>query len=185
MNPELFERGCHKPIQTRRQKRTVWQQTAKQELLKDVDLDLPLEKLRQYQQTDESLAIIRGLVNNDDSGSRGFFYRDGLIYRRWVPRDISSEESFQVEQLVLPKPCRQTVLKLGHSIPLGGHLGKNKTHPHNCILQRFYWPTVYKDVAQYLRRVLLTRKLWDAEGHVLPWSLYQLLVSLLKELLWT
>jgi len=126
MDPELFEGGRQKPIQTRRQKRAVRQQVARQKLLGDIVPDLPLEKLRQYQQTDDSLAVIRGPANNVDSGSRGFFYRDGLIYRRWAPRDISSGKTFQVEQLVLPKPCRQTVLKLGLSIPLAGHLGKKK-----------------------------------------------------------
>jgi len=33
----------------------------------------------------------------------------------------------EVEQLVLPKSCRSIVLKVAHSIPLGGHLGRNKT----------------------------------------------------------
>ena len=42
------------------------------------------------------------------------------------------------EQLVLPKRCRETVLK----VPLAGHLG---------VLQHFYWPTVHRDVAEYCR----------------------------------
>ena len=143
---EQFVGGRHKPIQSCQQKRAVQQQAARQELLEDVDLDLPLEKLRHYQQTDDSLAVYRGLVNNDDIVHRGFFYRGGLIYHCWVTRDTISEESFQVEKLVLPKPCCQTVLKLGHSFPLAGHLGKSKTQ--NRILLRFYWATMYKDVAQ-------------------------------------
>jgi len=166
MDLELFEGGRHKPIQTRRQKRAARQQAARQKLMGDIDLDIPQEKLRQNQQTNDSLAIIRGLVNNDNSGNRGFFYRDGLIYRRWVPRDISSGESFQVEQLVLPKPCRQVVLKLGHSIPLAGHLGKNKTQ--NRILQRFYWPTVYKDVAQYCKTCVACQKAVGRRGPRAP-----------------
>ena len=54
-----------------------------------------------------------------------------------------------VEQLVLPKQCRKTVLHLAHTIPLAGHIGRDKTTRR--IPQRFYWPTVYKDTADYCR----------------------------------
>ena len=37
--------------------------------------------------TDDSLATIRNLVSKGDSEDRVFFERNGLIYRRWVPRD--------------------------------------------------------------------------------------------------
>jgi len=57
MDLELFVGGRHKPIQSCQQKRAVQQQAARQKLLEDVDLDLPLEKLRHYQQTDDSLAV--------------------------------------------------------------------------------------------------------------------------------
>ena len=51
--------------------------------------------------------------------------------------------------MVLPKRCRGTVLKLAHDVPLGGHLGKEKT---GCrLLRRFYWPTLFKDVAEFCR----------------------------------
>ena len=39
------------------------------------------------------------------------------------------------------------MLELAHSIPLAGHLGKKKTA--QGILQRFYWPTLFKDVGEY------------------------------------
>ena len=52
-----------------------------------------------------------------------------------------------VEQLVLPLQCRKVVLGLAHDIPLTGHLGMDKTARQ--ILQRFYWPTLYKDVADF------------------------------------
>lgn len=54
-----------------------------------------------------------------------------------------------LEQMVLPSSCRMAVLNLTHKIPLAGHLGKNKTTRR--ILQRFYWPTLYRDVANYCR----------------------------------
>eukprot|EP00731_Ephydatia_muelleri_P013583 Em0007g893a len=46
--------------------------------------------------------------------------------------------------------CRSVVMELAHSIPLAGHLGKNKTTDR--VLQRFYWPTLRKDVADFCKR---------------------------------
>ena len=60
-----------------------------------------------------------------------------------------SSEDMEVEQLILPAQCCHSVLQLAHTIPLVGHLGKDKTAQQ--ILQRFYWPTLYKDVEDYCR----------------------------------
>ena len=54
-----------------------------------------------------------------------------------------------IEQLVLPTRCRDAVLAIAHKIPLGGHLGKTKTTQR--LLQRFYWPTLHRDVAGFHR----------------------------------
>ena len=54
-----------------------------------------------------------------------------------------------MEQLVDPLQCRKTTLQLAHDIQLAGHMGKEKTARR--VLQRFYWPTLYRDVAEYCR----------------------------------
>ena len=77
-----------------------------------------------------------------------FFKRDGLLYRKWTPPGRNGQD-MEVEQLVLPQQCRGTVVTLAHSIPLSDYLGKDKTA--HRILQRFYWPTLYKDVAAYCK----------------------------------
>jgi len=42
----------------------------------------------------------------------------------WTPeKDVDS-----IQQLVLPKQYRQSVLKTAHSIPMAGHLGRKKNH---------------------------------------------------------
>ena len=46
---------------------------------------------------------------------------------------------------VVPSKCRSDVLNLAHSIPFAGHLGRKKTADQ--VLQRFYWPTLFQDVA--------------------------------------
>ena len=77
----------------------------------------------------------------------GYFQRDGVMYRRWVPQGRGEKDV--VEQVVLPKQCRRAVLELTHTIPLGGHLGKKKTAEK--IWRIFYWPTLFRDVADFCR----------------------------------
>ena len=55
-----------------------------------------------------------------------------------------------MEQLDLPQVCRPTVLALAHTIPLAGHLGRDKTARR--VLQRFYWPALFRDMADYCKR---------------------------------
>ena len=52
-----------------------------------------------------------------------------------------------MNQLLLPKQCRQKVLQLAHSIPLSGHMGRDRTLQR--IQQRFYWPSLFQDVDTY------------------------------------
>ena len=112
-------------------------------------LDVSSEEMRTMQASDTTLDAIREAAGGKpNSAGVGFFKRDGLLYRKWTPPGRNSKD-MEVEQLVLPQQCRGTVLTLAHSIPLSGHLGKDKTARR--ILQRFYWPTLYKDVAAYCK----------------------------------
>ena len=52
-------------------------------------------------------------------------------------------------QRILPKHCRKTILRLTHTVPLSDHLGQKKTAAR--IMQRFYWPTLFRDVADFCR----------------------------------
>ena len=64
--------------------------------------------------------------------------KDGVLFRVWRPRN--SEQTY--EQIVLPASYRDRVLKLAHSVPTTGHLGREKTAQR--ILRRFFWPTLFK-----------------------------------------
>ena len=61
-----------------------------------------------------------------------------------------------VEQLALPRPCRGTVLKLAHDIPASGHLGRRQTLRR--IQQRLFWPGMTRDVAEYCRCCKVSQK---------------------------
>ena len=110
-------------------------------------LDMTSQEFRTLQEADSTLEAIRqAAVGHPSTAGVGFFERDGLIYRRWVPPGRADDDT-AIEQLVLPVECREEVLKIAHDIPLSGHLGKDKTARR--ILQRFYWPTLYRDVAKH------------------------------------
>ena len=82
---------------------------------------------------------------HDASGGSGFYRNNGLLYRHWEPKRGAGT----IEQLMLPAKCIDAALAIAHEIPMGGHLGKTKTAQH--LLQRFYWPTLHRDVAKYCR----------------------------------
>ncbi len=112
-------------------------------------LNLTSDDLRRLQGKDSTLTAVRRAASGEACfAGIGFFQRDGLLYRRWTPPNQDREE-MAVEQLVLPLQCRRAVLQLAHEIPLAGHMGKNKAARR--ILQRFYWPSLFRDVAEYCK----------------------------------
>ena len=80
-----------------------------------------------------------------------------------------------MEQLVLPLQCRSTVLKLAHDIPAASHLGINKTKDR--VLQRYYWPGVFRDVANHCRTCEVCQraqgKRYGARAEMIPLPLIE------------
>ena len=110
----------------------------------DWDPALAQWNMRSMQKEDESLGSIR---KHAEEGTQNFVEEDGLLYRKWTRRDQGEDSN--INQLIFPVKCLQDVLKIAHSVPLEGHLGRKKTV--NRIALRFYWPTMYKDVANFCR----------------------------------
>ena len=141
----FLESVKEKKYLSRAQKREGRLQHAKAEKKstgRDWVLGLSQDELRRLQEKDKTL-------QNLDKGPHGpmFYKKNGLLYRQWQPRQQTAEP---VEQLVLPQACRKSVLELAHTIPLAGHMGRDKTARR--IQQRFYWPTLFKDVADYCQK---------------------------------
>ena len=113
----------------------------------ETPVDISREELQKLQDTDETLVEARAAA---ESSSGPFFRESGLLYRRWqsrAARNLGGGEG--VSQLVLPRECRHRVLQLAHSVPMSGHLGKKKTTAR--VAQRFYWPTMHHDIAEFCR----------------------------------
>ena len=108
--------------------------------------------LKTWQQEDESLEKIRkfadGTTMEDPESSVKFLRKEGVLYRLWKPPKRPAEFS-EYEQLVLPTKCRKIVLGLAHEVAMAGHLGITKTKDQ--VLQRYYWPGVFSDIAKYCR----------------------------------
>ena len=155
-DPSLFSPpGQEKPRLTRSQKRAARRQYQNPQEVETPSpnaqpLDLTTEQFRSLQQEDPSLEAPRSVADGHYSTSAGpgFFYREGLLYRR-RHKPGGGDPSTEIEQLVLPSSCRKSVIQLAHDIPLAGHLGRHKTTER--ILQRFYWPGLYRDVRDHCR----------------------------------
>ena len=166
LDDELFGVSKVKERKTRRMKREERKRRQKLEINEQVekvevstsdqmdfdqhDLDISAMELRVLQSTDPTLERARNEIKSGKSSD--YFLQDGLLYKTWVRSGYEGT----VEQLVLPQSCRGLVLQLAHSIPLAGHLSKVKMT--NQIFQRFYWSTVYKDVARYCRACIACQK---------------------------
>eukprot|EP00731_Ephydatia_muelleri_P034136 Em0048g12a len=154
LDEAIFQGGRQRPTQTRSQRRQKRQEHSRRvcpQLPADTGLNLSASELQKLQETDPTLSVLRKVSGREvDSGGGGsdvsVVVKDGLMYRV----KARTGELPGREQLVLPNQCRRVVIELAHSIPLAGHMGRNKTIGR--ILQRFYWPTVYKDVAEFCKR---------------------------------
>ena len=113
--------------------------------------DINSEILQQLQASDPSLKKVSRLAVYSDkvkSKSVAFSRQNELCYRKWTPRN-QVQQDFKVTQVVVPRGCRNSILKLAHDIPIAGQLGMKKTKDR--ILQNFYWPGIFQDVADYCR----------------------------------
>ena len=150
IDEESFKGGRSRVWKTRSQKRMERQAPAHSAL------EIGADEMKTLQAADATLNAVREAADGHPcSAGIGFFRRDGLLFRRWTPPGHDKQD-MSVEQLVLPVQCRRTVLQVAHDIPMSGHLGKEKTA--QSVLQRFYWPTLYRDVAEYCRTCEVCQK---------------------------
>ncbi|MEM7282981.1 MAG: DDE-type integrase/transposase/recombinase [Pseudomonadota bacterium] len=75
--------------------------------------------------------------------------QDDILYRSYLPGHLRKRGTFR-DQLVLPEALRGFVLHSCHDHALsGGHLGFKPTYEK--IRQRYWWPTVSRDVRNWCR----------------------------------
>eukprot|EP00066_Takifugu_rubripes_P025346 XP_011614612.1 PREDICTED: uncharacterized protein LOC105418111 [Takifugu rubripes] len=105
------------------------------------------------QSNDAEIAKLREDALSEDEIARvpvGYYLKDKVLMRKWHPPDIPASEDWAVvHQVIVPKAYRNDILSMGHCLPLGGHLGVNKTV--NKIIKQFFWSGLRKDVANFCR----------------------------------
>ena len=131
------------------------------EPIKEVDaLQTTPQQMRDWQQTDPTLRKVRELTSSQTpdigQGRATFFYRRGLIYRKWSPQSGANRDTLSRDQLVLPQQCRSVVLSITHDMPMAGHLCTNKSKGR--ILNCYYWPGIFRDVANYCKTCEVCQK---------------------------
>ena len=125
----------------RSQKRKDRYKHARQKVMaRDLTFDVSREELRKLQDEDPAIVSLK------KRKPQLLAEHNGLWYHLWTLKHCDEP----IEQLILPKNCHEIVCKLAHTIPLAGHLGRDKTIKR--ITRHFYWPSVFRDVAEYCRR---------------------------------
>ncbi|XP_078054186.1 uncharacterized protein LOC144479416 isoform X2 [Mustelus asterias] len=125
-------------------------------------------ELAEAQRTDPSLEAVRYQAmhpcNKTDGDMGGtFLYKEGILIRRWSPKEGFFKGSEVFEEVVVPELCRDEILKVAHNIPSSEHQGIKRTGRR--VLQYFYWPSVFTDVAHYCKaceKCHYSHKLGDA-----------------------
>ena len=148
-----------KEKKSRSEKREDRYKHARQKIMVgDMKLDISRQQLHKLQEEDHRIQGLR------EKNPQLLIEKNGLLYYLWTPKD--SEET--IEQLILPKQCHQTVCKLAHTIPLAGHLGRDKTIKR--ITRHFYWHTLlnFSDVAEYCRRCPECQRTTKGSQHKVP-----------------
>ena len=111
-------------------------------------LDRTKRQLILDQQTDVTLAPIRigGVREGVPLKNEGYYLDKGLMmHRRKMRDDRSGNEG--VDRAVVPESFRPEILRLGHDVPLAGHMGQEKTRER--IGAHFFWPNFHEEIAKY------------------------------------
>jgi hypothetical protein len=98
-----------------------------------------------------------------------------LVHKRYLnPKSLTGKDmhdgSRSVDRIVVPESCRNEILRVGHAIPLSGHMGGEKTF--NRISTNFFWPELRLDVRKYCATCpqcqMTTRKMKSSRAPLKP-----------------
>ena len=109
--------------------------------------------IREMQRADPELQPLLEQVLDDEESEKVpvcYVEAKGVLARKWrCPWLEANDPEGVVYQVVVPSALREHVLELAHDVPMSGHTGVRKTKAR--LLQHFWWPSVSKDVSEYVR----------------------------------
>lgn len=123
----------------------------------DRNLCIPIDgvdvgELRKLQEEDPEIQKLRELAIENCEVEKGtcYYLKEGVLWRRWRPPHVEVDDGmWDVNQIVVPKRCREELLNLAHATPFSGHMGVRKTLER--LRAEFFWPTMVADVALFVR----------------------------------
>lgn len=111
-------------------------------------LDISPKELRKLQSTDPTLETCFAALGKKTTSKKSAVIEFVLI-RDVLFRRYHTVERRDLEQLVVPKDLRNTVMKMAHEGLLSGHQGQRRTTDR--VLEEFYWPGVQADVTRFVK----------------------------------
>ena len=127
------------------------------QLIADQKSDVTLEKIR------------REAFQKAPEVSDGYFFTNDLLFHRKYLSDEHNGTRY-VDRIVVPESYRNEILRVGHTIPLSGHMGSKKTFDR--IAAHFSWPGLSFDVRKYCATCpqcqLVARKLKSKRAPLKP-----------------
>ncbi|XP_068707721.1 protein NYNRIN-like [Montipora foliosa] len=122
------------------------------------------------QKTDVTLVKVRSRVClSAQKEVDGYYLRNELLIHRKFNRELHNGERY-VDHVEVPETYRNEIPRVGHTIPLSGHLGTSKTL--SGIAAHFFWPGLHFDVRKYCATCpqcqLLSRKLKSKRAPLKP-----------------
>ncbi|XP_055865631.1 uncharacterized protein LOC129928743 [Biomphalaria glabrata] len=102
------------------------------------------EEFKVEQKNDETLFKMfkKAQSNINPQENNDPYFKEGLLMKN------SQYKNKTVEQIIVPKVYRKTIINTSHDVPFAGHMGVTKTKKR--ILQDFYWPGITKDVKKHI-----------------------------------
>ena len=103
------------------------------------------------QQLDPSLRECFNQCTRGDKqiGGQSFHLQNGVLVRKWSPKDRKISDQEAETQIVLPAIFRKKIMTLGHDIPLSGHMGTKASIDR--IRRNFFWPNMKRDIVLWVR----------------------------------
>ena len=124
-----------------------------QESGKFEDLSLSRNQLILEQEKDPDISSLIDKALPEDEIKKvpvGYYVKNNVLMRKWRPYDVPADAEWAVtHQIIVPKVYRSEILRLAHEIPVGGHLGINKTC--DKIMRHFFWPGIRRDVSEFCK----------------------------------
>ena len=127
-----------------------------------VDSNYTAADIREAQRNDPDLAVLtnyllKGKLPDNDEEARNvilhapeyFLNEDMILFHEGVADGSNKKYTVRYNQLVMPKEHQEKILREYHDSVLGGHFGIEKTL--KSILTKYYWHTITRDVAEYVR----------------------------------